>query len=129
MEDPVEQALRAADLLLQSSGFGMVVIDLAGVPLKIARRIPLTTWFRYRRAIENTPTALLVIGTQPCTESCASLSVQLRTENRELGTGFPPSHAELLTGMEIHAEILRSHRERKPVQSVSAFITKTTWAA
>jgi len=27
-EDPVEQALRATDLLLQSSGFGMVVIDL-----------------------------------------------------------------------------------------------------
>src|ERR1700741_2446778 len=28
MEDPVEQALRAADLLLQSSGFGMVVLVL-----------------------------------------------------------------------------------------------------
>jgi len=32
MEDPVEQALRAADLLLQSNGFGMVAIDLAGTP-------------------------------------------------------------------------------------------------
>jgi hypothetical protein len=104
MEDPVEQALRAADLLLQSHGFGMVAIDLAGVPLKMARRIPLTTWFRFRRAVENTPTILLVIGQQSCAQSCSSLSIQLRTENRELRTGFRPTHTELLAGMEIHAE-------------------------
>ena len=82
MEDPVEQTLRAADLLLQSKGFGMVVLDLAGVPVKMARRIPLATWFRFRRAVENTPTILLVIGLQPCAESCASLSIGLRNSRR-----------------------------------------------
>jgi hypothetical protein len=40
-----------------------------------------------------------------------------------------PSHAELLTGIEIRAEVLRSRNERKPVQSTSAFITKTAWTA
>ena len=79
MEDPVEQALRAADLLLQSSGFGMVAIDLAGVPVKMARRIPLTTWFRFRRTVENTLTILLVIGEQSCAQSCASLSLRLNS--------------------------------------------------
>jgi recA bacterial DNA recombination protein len=145
MEDPVEQALRAADLLLQSSGFGIVAIDLAGVPLKMAHRIPLTTWFRFRRAVENTPTVLLVIGTQPCAQSCASLSLQLGGES-VLGSQFSvlsarpssnrndnsaeerPSHAELLSGMEIHAQVLRSRTERKPVQSASAaFQTKAAW--
>ena len=77
MEDPVEQALRATDLLLQSSGFGMVVIDLAGTAPKMAHRIPLTTWFRFRRAVENTPAILLVIGTESCTQSCASLAVEI----------------------------------------------------
>jgi hypothetical protein len=77
MEDPVEQALRATDLLLQSSGFGMVAIDLAGTAPKMARRIPLTTWFRFRRAVENTPAILLVIGVEFCTQSCASLAVEL----------------------------------------------------
>jgi recA bacterial DNA recombination protein len=77
MEDPVEQALRATDLLLQSSGFGMVGIDLAGVPPKMARRIPLTTWFRFRRAVENTPAILLVMGAEFYTQSCASLAVEL----------------------------------------------------
>jgi recombination protein RecA len=129
MEDPVEQALRAADLLLESNGFGMVVMDLAGVPFKMARRIPLTTWFRFRRAVENTPTVLLVIGVQPCAQSCASLSLQLRTENREPRAGSRPPHAELLSGMEIHAMVLRSRMERKQVQSVGVCASKTAWTA
>ena len=145
MEDPVEQALRATDLLLQSSGFGMVAIDLTGVPLKMARRIPLTTWFRFRRAVENTPTLLLVTGTQACAQSCASLSLELSRQSPEISRQSPvvsrqekalnsrfsvpnnkkqysearqdsrdetsagekPSHAELLTGIEVRVEILR----------------------
>ena len=157
MEDPVEQALRAADLLLQSSGFGMVAIDLAGVPLKMARRIPLTTWFRFRRAVENTSTVLLVIGTEPCTQSCASLGLKLawqegsssqlsilnsqfsnfpvsssfaRNEIRENRSAEEhPAHAELLTGLEIRAEVVRSRAERKPAQSAGAFSTQTAWTA
>src|SRR5215469_1602994 len=158
MEDPVEQALRAADLLLQSSGFGMVAIDLAGVPVKMVRRIPLTTWFRFRRTVENTPTILLVIGEQSCAQSCATLSLRLNSrqswvESRQEDihsqtsvfssqfsvlskrpslkndgdgllhdgkSGAKPSHAELLAGIEIQAEILHSRSERKPAQSISA---------
>jgi len=159
MEDPIEQALRATDLLLQSSGFGMVAIDLAGVPLKMARRIPLTTWFRFRRAVENTPTLLLVTGTQACAQSCATLSLELSRQSPEISrqekvlssrfsvlskrqssedrqdsrdetsASEKPSHAELLTGIEVRVEILRSRMERKPVKSVGAFTAKAAWTA
>ena len=157
MEDPVEQALRAADLLLQSSGFGLVAIDLAGVPVKMARRIPLTTWFRFRRTVENTPTILLLLGEQSCAQSCTSLTLRLNavlsSQNSVLSSQFPvpskkpslkndidsvshdsnslakPSYAKLLTGIEIQAEILHSRSERKPAQSVSALTTKTAWTA
>jgi hypothetical protein len=166
MEDPVEQALRATDLLLQSSGFGMVAIDLAGVPLKMARRIPLTTWFRFRRAVENTPTLLLVTGTQACAQSCASLSLELSRQSSEISRQSPvgsrqkkvlsswfsvlskrqssedrqdsrdetsasekPSHAELLTGIEVQIEVLRSRMERKPMKSVGDFTAKAAWTA
>src|SRR5205085_9631057 len=54
--DCLDQALKATDLLLQSGGFGLVAIDLGDVPVQVARRIPLTSWFRFRRAVENTPT-------------------------------------------------------------------------
>ncbi len=163
MEDPVEQALRATDLLLQSSGFGMVAIDLAGTAPKMARRIPLTTWFRFRRAVENTPAILLVIGTEFCAQSCASLAVELKKTSRQssvvsrqqtvLSSPFPiseelsstgnrdtcpdensctersPSHAELLTEIEIQAEVQRSRNDRKPAQSANVFTTQTAWSA
>lgn len=100
MEDPVEQALRATDLLLQSGGFGLVVIDLAGVPVKTARRIPLTTWFRFRRVIEATPTILLLIGEQPCAQTCASLGLRMAGQNLPsvvVGSEFTSQHSTIST--------------------------------
>ena len=79
-EDAVEQALRVTDLLLQSGGFGLIAIDLGDVPIKTARRIPLTSWFRFRRAVEHTPTVLLVISQQSCAHTCASLLLRLEGE-------------------------------------------------
>src|SRR4029077_2418982 len=49
-EHRLEQVLRATDLLLESGGFGLIIPDLAALPPQAARRIPLTTWFRFRRA-------------------------------------------------------------------------------
>src|SRR5579864_7777933 len=75
----LEQVLRATDLLLESGGFGLIVLDLADVPPQAARRIPLTTWFRFRRAVEHKPTILLAIEQQPIAGSCSSLLLQLGT--------------------------------------------------
>jgi len=76
-EHRLEQVLRATDLLLDSGGFGMIVLDLADLLPQDARRVPLTTWFRFRRAIEHTPTILLAIEHQPIAGSCSSLLLQL----------------------------------------------------
>jgi recA bacterial DNA recombination protein len=138
IEGPVEQALRVTDLLLQSGGLGMVAIDLSDVPLKMARRIPLTSWFRFQRAVENTPTVLFVIGQVPCAQTCATLLLKLgksvvgpwssvlgeRPTTNDQGR-IIPSHAQLLQGLQIEGELLRCRMERKPSRSVNAaFITK-----
>ena len=96
LENPVEQALRAADLLLQSGGFGLIAIDLAGVPVKIARRIPLTTWFRFRRAIEPTPTILLTVGEVPCAQTCATLCLQMAGQEPSLVADRTPLRGKAL---------------------------------
>src|SRR5262249_11606296 len=67
------QALRATDLLLHSGGWGVVVLDLGGISWVDARRINLSMWFRFRRAVENTPTMLLLLGEESCAKSCASV--------------------------------------------------------
>ena len=77
-ERRLTQVLKATDLLLQSGGFGMVVVDLADVPPRFARRIPLASWFRFRRAVENTPTVLLVLEQEPYAKTCASLVLKMQ---------------------------------------------------
>ena len=76
----VEWAFKATDLLLQSGGFGFVALNLAEVTANIARQIISSWWFRFRRAIENTPTAFLVIS-PGCVRSCASVILEMRKTN------------------------------------------------
>jgi hypothetical protein len=141
VEGPVEQALRVTDLLLQSGGFGMVAIDLGDVPLKMAHRIPLTSWFRFQRAVENTPTVLFVIGQVPCAQTCATLLLKLQASEKSVVGPWSsvlgerpttkdqrrtiPPHAQLLDGLHVEGELLRCRMERKPSRSVNAaFMTK-----
>src|SRR5207248_882660 len=81
-EHRLEQLLRATDLLLESGGFGLIVLDLADLPPQSARRIPLTTWFRFRRAVEHKRTMLLAIEQQPIAGSCSSLLLHLGAAER-----------------------------------------------
>jgi hypothetical protein len=130
-ENGIEQLLRAADLLLESGGFGLIALDLCDLPPQTARRIPLTTWFRFRRAVEHTPTVLLVFERQSIAGSCSSLLIKLGAAETEPAAEErkKPTHARLFTGLEITAEIIRSRIDRKPAVSASATFTgKTAWA-
>jgi hypothetical protein len=129
IEKPVEQALQVTDLLLQSGGFGLVIIDLGDTPLKMARRIPLTSWFRFQRAIEHTATVLFVISQAPCARTCASLLLKVSGKKlsavSSLLSAETPTHAQFLHGLQVQGELLRSRLERKPAGSVTAaFATK-----
>ena len=158
----VEQVLKVTDLLLQGGGFGMVVLDLGDIPLESARRVPLTSWFRFRRAVESTATVLLLLEQEPCAKTCASLVVRLEREavcvrdsapdhaqQARVPHPFRPakgwesgisqkhlhiaennfvSHAVLLRGVCLRAEVVRSWTMRKPVQSDGAnFELRAVW--
>jgi hypothetical protein len=129
----LEQALRVTDLLLQSGGFGLVAIDLGDVPDSAARRIPLASWFRFQRAVEPTATVLLVVAQAPCAQSCASLLIRLQAGGKSSALSYQlsakekigPAHAQLLDGLQVEGELLRSRMQRKPAQSATtAFATK-----
>jgi recombination protein RecA len=78
--DNAEHALKAVDLLIQGGGFGLVVLDLGDTPPATARRISLTSWFRLRRAVENTPTVLVSVALQSNAKTCASLQLECARE-------------------------------------------------
>lgn len=77
----IEQALHAADLLLQAGGFGALVLDMAGIPADYASRVPLATWFRFRAAAERTQTSILLLTQHPCARSSASLLLSMQQSN------------------------------------------------
>jgi hypothetical protein len=76
----LEHAFKATDLLLQGGGFGLVLLDLGDVPANSAKRIISSWWYRFRRTLEPTPTALVVIAEESCVRSCATLALGLRGE-------------------------------------------------
>ena len=118
----------------------MIALDFGDLPPQTARHIPLTTWFRFRRVVEHTPTVLLAIERQSIAGSCSSLLIKLglvnlgeanlARENEPVGSLFPaPTHAQLLTELEISAEVVRSRMERKPACSAeTTFASRTAWA-
>jgi len=123
----LEQALKIADLLLESGGFGAVILDLGDVPTKLARRVPLTSWFRFRRTVEHTDTALVVLEAESNAKTCASLVLEMRpgaVRWTRAGNG-----GAVLNGLSAQVEVARSRMElpnrvhsfpaRKAAQSAS----------
>lgn len=113
----IDQAFRATDLVIQGGGFGLIALDLSGIPPETVRHVPLNVWFRFRRAVEDTPAILVVLEQESNAKTCASLVLQLATEQAHwLNTlttqaaanplQHPPSC--LLDSFELRAGILRS---------------------
>jgi recombination protein RecA len=73
----LEQALRAADLVIQGGGFGFIALDLSDVAPERVRHVPLNAWFRFRRAVEDTSTVLLVLEQESNAKTCASLVLRM----------------------------------------------------
>jgi len=108
-----ERALKVADLMAQGGGFGLVVMDLGDVPRLTARRISMTSWFRLRKAVENTPSAFVVIEREPNAKTCASLVLNFR--QKEIVWSGQPRCSQLLRGIDVdfgRAKPIPALRER-----------------
>jgi len=129
----IEQALGAADLLLQGGGFSAVVLDMAGLAPEFVSRIQLSTWFRYRAAAERTQSSVLLLTQHACAKSSAELLLHLQPA-KAIG-----EEATVFTGIQPHAEVTRRRFApnasnviplRKPPQNVSGatWQCRTPWA-
>jgi recombination protein RecA len=118
---PLEQAFKASDILVQSGGFGVIAVDLSGIPEKVTRKIPLTYWFRLSRNVEKHSCALVFIEQQAHAAGCAALTLNFRTRPAVC-------LCSLFTQMNVEAEVVRVPG-RKPVHSVRpSFPLKAQWA-
>jgi len=117
-----EYALKAADLLTQGGGFGLVALDLGDTPPETARRISLTSWFRLRRAVEHTPTVLVTVARQSNARTCASLMLECARE-RVAWSGAAasgPGTSRLLRGIRVRAKSTHRSEACSPVFTARA---------
>jgi hypothetical protein len=127
----LEQALKATDLLLQTGGFGAVVLDMSDVLRQHAQRIPLATWYRFRLAAEQARTALVFLTQFPCASSCASLV--LRCEPCETVPFSSSGETPLFERQQYQLARERNRNagslfmQRKPAQRVS-WPAETLWS-
>jgi recombination protein RecA len=77
----LEQALKAADLLLHGGGFSAIVLDMGSIAPTFATRVPLATWFRYRAAAERSQASILLLSQHACAKSSAELVLQMESED------------------------------------------------
>jgi recombination protein RecA len=118
---PLEQAFKVADVLLQSAGFGLILVDLSDFPEKLVRKVPHTSWFRFSRVVERQPTALVFVERAPHATSCAGLVLSVKSRPAAV-------KGNLFTQCGIEVEILRT-REKKPPQSERpVFSLRSQWA-
>jgi recombination protein RecA len=121
----VDQALRAADLLIQGGGFGMIALDFGDTPAKMVRYVPLQVWFRFRRAVESTPTILVLLEQESNAKTCASLVLHLGVREARWSQSAaselemaekslqPHAPGSLFEGAQIYAEMIRSRAKRE----------------
>src|SRR6185312_12776656 len=121
---PLEQAFKAADILVQNGGFELIAVDLGGIEEQSLRKVPLTTWFRFARVVERTEAALVFLAAYPAAQSCSGLTLNAET----VLTRWEGTHTKLLRITDHELQIGRQ-RNHKPPQSVKpGFQATPKWA-
>lgn len=103
----------AADVLVRSGGFELVVVDLGDLPPWTLMRTAPAVFVRLQRAVESTAAVVLLVGPRRIAGSQAAAAIGL--ERRRLR--WAPGGPGLFTGIEVDARLIRS-RARAPGASV-----------
>ena len=104
----VDKAWQAINLVASAGGFGVIVLDLGGLPRRKLRAWQSRQWLRLLRAVENSPTALVVLAAEHLTASVSALVLALSREQTcwsgKAGVSL------LLDGMESQVKVLQQRR-------------------
>lgn len=124
-------ALKTTDMLLKAGGFRLLVCDLSGIEEQLVRKIPLSAWFSFSRAVETMPTALVVIQSGAYAKSAAALALNVSGRS-SVSRSAAPAPTKLFRELKIHVEVTQARRAicgKKPAQSASTtFTARAEWA-
>ena len=144
----LDRAIKAVTLVLHAGGFGLVVLDIADVPVAVVRDLPFTTWMRLQRVLESSSTVCVVVAAEPLARSAGGLSIRLgcprvlhrgpeetsfhagvRASRRPFiggRAGRPPAgrwvgqlSARRLGGVTCEATVIRAHRSLQTTERIA----------
>lgn len=101
----VQRAVKAAHLITQAGGFGLVALDLCDIPAAVLRQLPPSTWLRLQRALAGRETTMVVLGAEPLARSAGGVSVRVQGRPRWAGEG---ARSCRLTGMDCALRVVSS---------------------
>jgi hypothetical protein len=102
------RALKAANLVLQAGGFGLVAFDLADVHAMAIRQFPHTTWMRIARVIEGSQTAVVLLGSDRIARSAGGATIALDTAAGGIRGTWRGSHdrARFLRALDVEPRVI-----------------------
>jgi hypothetical protein len=71
---------KAVNLVASAGGFGVILLDLGGIPKRKLREWQSRQWLRLRRAIEHSPTALVLLASEHLASSVSALVIEIARE-------------------------------------------------
>ena len=102
------RALKAANLVLQAGGFGVVAFDLADVPALALRQFPMTTWMRVARVIEGGQTAVVLVSADRISRSAGGATIALEPPDGPRGTWAGGNdRARFLRALDVHPRVVK----------------------
>ncbi len=104
------QVWKATQLVAASGGFGLIVLDLIGLPLSQLRDFQNFPWFGLRKTIAESPTAILTLSPEHVAGTVASQALVLEREN--VGWRGGSGVSLRLTGLSTRAQLLHRRRSR-----------------
>jgi RecA/RadA recombinase len=105
----LRQAVRSLDLVVRAGGFGVVVLDAAGVPSRAFGELAASTWLRLAHANAGRSSVCLLMGDAPVGRSARGVSVRLTSVGEWTGASL---QSRRLAALAVRATIEQAQRTR-----------------
>ena len=111
------QIWKAANLVAAAGGFGLIVMDLIGLPSQQLREMQRSAWFGLRQTIAHGPAAVFVLASEHVAGSVAAQTLSLQREKtRWRGQSGVSLH---LVGVSVQATLLHQRRRARKLKGTS----------
>lgn len=112
---------KAVNLVASAGGFGLIVLDLGGLVKYRLRAWQSRQWLRLRRAIENSPTSLVILASEHLASTVSALVLEVaRERTRWEGT---PGVSLWLQGVSSKVRIAQQRRNGNPGEGIERSCT------